>query len=43
VQRRFLDVVNGRADDTHGWLTHVRDHAKNGSRGAKSAAIAAHA
>lgn len=43
VQRRFLDVVNGRADDTHGWLTHVRDHAKNGSRGAKPAAVAAHA
>jgi branched-chain amino acid aminotransferase len=30
VQRRFLDVVNGRVDDTHGWLTHVRDHVKSG-------------
>lgn len=23
VQRRFLDTVNGRIDDTHGWLTYV--------------------
>lgn len=25
LQRRFLDVVNGRAEDRHGWLTFVRD------------------
>ncbi|HSJ26154.1 MAG TPA: branched-chain amino acid transaminase [Longimicrobiales bacterium] len=24
IQQRFLDIVNGRADDSHGWLTHVR-------------------
>ena len=24
IQARFLDVVNGRTDDTHGWLTYVR-------------------
>jgi branched-chain amino acid aminotransferase len=24
IQQRFLDVVNGRAEDTHGWLTYVR-------------------
>ncbi len=35
VQRRFLDVVNGRVDDTHGWLTHVRDHVKSRRRGTR--------
>lgn len=25
LQERFLDIANGRADDTHGWLTYVRD------------------
>jgi branched-chain amino acid aminotransferase len=25
IQQRFLDVVNGRVPDAHGWLTHVRD------------------
>jgi len=25
LQRRFLDLVNGRADDRHGWLTYVND------------------
>ena len=24
LQTRFLDTVNGRAEDTHGWLTYVR-------------------
>ena len=24
LQTRFLDIVNGRADDTRGWLTYVR-------------------
>jgi branched-chain amino acid aminotransferase len=24
IQTRFLDIVNGRTDDTHGWLTFVR-------------------
>ena len=24
LQRTFLDVVHGRADDAHGWLTHVK-------------------
>jgi branched-chain amino acid aminotransferase len=24
IQQRFLDVVNGRAEDPHGWLTYVR-------------------
>lgn len=24
LQKQFLDVVNGRAADSHGWLTHVR-------------------
>jgi branched-chain amino acid aminotransferase len=24
IQRRFLEIVRGAADDTHGWLTHVR-------------------
>ncbi|MGH7503336.1 MAG: branched-chain amino acid transaminase [Longimicrobiales bacterium] len=23
LQKRFLDIVHGRAPDTHGWLTHV--------------------
>jgi branched-chain amino acid aminotransferase len=25
IQQRFLDIVNGRAPDTHGWLTHVKE------------------
>lgn len=25
LQRRYLDVVNGRAEDRHGWLTSVND------------------
>ncbi|HEX9164942.1 MAG TPA: branched-chain amino acid transaminase [Gemmatimonadales bacterium] len=24
LQQRFLDVANGRVEDVHGWLTHVR-------------------
>jgi len=24
IQQRFLDIVNGRAEDTHGWLTYVK-------------------
>ena len=24
LQKAFLDIANGRADDTFGWLTHVR-------------------
>lgn len=24
IQSRFLDIVNGRTEDTHGWLTYVR-------------------
>ena len=24
VQKAFLDIVNGRAEDTFGWLTYVR-------------------
>ncbi len=24
LQKRFMEVVHGRTDDTHGWLTHVR-------------------
>jgi branched-chain amino acid aminotransferase len=24
IQQRFLDIVNGRVPDAHGWLTHVR-------------------
>jgi branched-chain amino acid aminotransferase len=24
IQQRFLDIVNGRVADSHGWLTHVR-------------------
>ena len=24
LQKRFLDIVNGRADDAHGWLTYTR-------------------
>ena len=24
LQKRVLDIVNGRAEDTHGWLTYVR-------------------
>ncbi|MEO5511759.1 MAG: branched-chain amino acid transaminase [Longimicrobiales bacterium] len=24
VQRRFMDIVHGRVEDDHGWLTHVR-------------------
>lgn len=24
LQERYLDVVNGRVEDAHGWLTHVR-------------------
>jgi hypothetical protein len=43
VQRHFLDVVNGRAPDKHGWLTHVRDHAKGGGQSAEPVAAAAHA
>ncbi|HET6764306.1 MAG TPA: branched-chain-amino-acid transaminase, partial [Longimicrobiaceae bacterium] len=27
LQRRFLDIVQGRAEDTHGWLTYVREDA----------------
>lgn len=30
IQRRFLDVVHGRVDDDHGWLTYVRDHVGGG-------------
>lgn len=25
LQARFLDMANGRAEDAHGWLTHVED------------------
>ncbi len=25
LQERFLDIANGRTEDTHGWLTYVRD------------------
>ncbi|MBT8335384.1 MAG: branched chain amino acid aminotransferase, partial [Gemmatimonadetes bacterium] len=25
LQTAFLDLVHGRADDPHGWLTHVND------------------
>ncbi len=25
MQSRYLDIVHGRVDDTHGWLTHCRD------------------
>ncbi|MGI8498836.1 MAG: branched-chain amino acid transaminase [Gemmatimonadaceae bacterium] len=32
LQRRFLDVVHGAADDAHGWLTHV--NAERASAGA---------
>jgi branched-chain amino acid aminotransferase len=24
LQRTFLDLVHGKGNDTHGWLTHVR-------------------
>jgi branched-chain amino acid aminotransferase len=24
IQRLFLDLVHGKGEDTHGWLTHVR-------------------
>ena len=24
IQQRFLDIVRGAAEDTYGWLTHVR-------------------
>ena len=24
IQRTFMDIVQGKAEDTHGWLTHVR-------------------
>lgn len=25
MQQQYLDIVHGRVDDTHGWLTHCRD------------------
>jgi branched-chain amino acid aminotransferase len=25
MQTQYLDIVHGRVDDTHGWLTHCRD------------------
>ncbi len=28
LQRRFMDIVHGRAADDHGWLTHVSDMRK---------------
>lgn len=33
IQRRYLDIANGRTEDTHGWLTHVRaERAASASR-----------
>ena len=31
IQRRFLDIVHGRVDDRHNWLTHVRDVVAEGA------------
>lgn len=32
LQQQFLDIVQGRAEDRHGWLTHVDEiHALNGA------------
>ena len=28
IQRRFFDIINGRAPDTHGWLTYVYPEAE---------------
>jgi branched-chain amino acid aminotransferase len=33
LQRRFMDVVHGRAPDTHGWLTHVARTASTAATG----------
>lgn len=38
IQRHFLDVVHGRVEDRHDWLTFVRDHVADGGRAPAAAA-----
>jgi branched-chain amino acid aminotransferase len=38
IQRHFLDVVHGRVEDRHDWLTLVRDHVGDTSRAPAAAA-----
>jgi branched-chain amino acid aminotransferase len=35
LQRLYLDIVNGRVDDAHGWLTHVREGRTGTHRGSR--------
>lgn len=39
IQQRFLDVVHGRADDDHGWLTYVRDVVAHDGLGQAAVAV----
>jgi branched-chain amino acid aminotransferase len=32
IQQKFLDIVHGRVDDSHGWLTYVRAERASGRR-----------
>jgi branched-chain amino acid aminotransferase len=32
IQAKFLDLVHGKAEDPHGWLTHVRAERASGRR-----------
>jgi len=32
IQRRFLDVIHGKAPDTHGWLTYVPEMVAAGQK-----------
>ena len=32
IQRRFLDIINGEAPDTHGWLTYVPETVAAGAK-----------
>jgi branched-chain amino acid aminotransferase len=32
IQQKFLDLVHGKAEDTHGWLTHVRAERASGRK-----------
>lgn len=41
LQKRFLDIVHGRIDDEHGWLTFVNDVAQPDSRSDRAAVTTA--
>ena len=32
IQQRFLDIVHGRVEDSHGWLTYVRAERASGRK-----------